>query len=112
MRRDRDTGQLVSIMNFNKARQYGEPVVCCPSGPVALNTAPVTWRLRDCLRDFSDNDYLIAVGDPTLFCMAAIIAAENNRGRVRFLKWDQELRDYILVEFDRHPKKGGIEDER
>ena len=105
-RMDQATGQMVSMMNFNHARKFGEPVVLLPSGPVALNTAPTVWHLKDKLRDFSDQDYLIAVGDPTLQAMAAIVAAQNNRGRVHFLKWDRELGNYIEVQFDLHHKLG------
>lgn len=99
-------GRLVSTMNFNKARRFGEPVVLMPHGPQALNVAPTTWSLRDQLRDFSDDDYLIAVGDPTLQAMAAIVAAEFNRGKVRFLKWDRETSQYLVVQFDLHRKLG------
>lgn len=106
-RRDPVTGQMTSIMNFNKARKFGEPVVCCPSGPVALSTAPAVWALKDKMRDFGDDDYLIAVGDPTLQAMAAVIAAESNRGRIKFLKWDRELGDYFVVEFNLHQRPGG-----
>lgn len=105
-RKDPATGRMVSMMNFNHARKFGEPVVLLPAGPVALNTAPVVWELKDALRDFSDQDYLIAVGDPTLQAMAAIVAAQNNRGRVHFLKWDRELGNYIEVQFDLHHKLG------
>lgn len=105
-RLDHTTGRMVSMMNFNHARKFGEPVVLLPSGPVALNTAPTVWALKDALRDFGDDDYLIAVGDPTLQAMAAIVAAENNRGRVRFLKWDKELGQYIKVDFNLHQRLG------
>lgn len=106
-RRDQSTGKMVSTMNFNKARQFGEPVVLCPSGPVALNTAPTVWQMKSELRGFCDDDYLIAVGDPTLQAMAAIVAAEMNRGRVKFLKWDRELGQYFEVQFDLHYRLGG-----
>lgn len=106
MRRDNDTGHMVSMMNFNKARRFGEPTVLLPHGPVALNVAPTVWALKDGLRDFCDDDYLIAVGDPTVQAMAAIIAAENNRGRVKFLKWDRESSVYIEVQFNLHHKLG------
>lgn len=105
-RKDRDSGRMVSVMNFNRARKYGEPVVICPTGPTALNTAPAVWQLKDALRDFSDNDYLICVGNPTLMCFAAVIACGNNRGRAKFLMWDRELGDYILVNFNLYQKLG------
>jgi hypothetical protein len=106
VRFDAATRTTVSIMNFNHARKFGEPVVMLGSGPMALNTAPTIWMLKEALRDFCDDDYLIAVGDPTLQAMAAIIAAENNRGRVNFLKWDRSLGRYLKVEFNLHHRMG------
>jgi hypothetical protein len=106
-RYDKATDQMVSIMNFNKARKFGEPTVLMPTGPQALNVAPTIWALKDKLRDFSDNDYLIAVGDPTLIAMTAIICAEVNMGRVKLLKWDKDTSQYIRVDFDLYRKLGG-----
>ena len=110
MKRDPGTQRMVSVMNFSQARAFGTPVVMCPSGPAALNTAPTEWTLREHLKDFSDQDFLIAVGDPTLFGMASIIAAGSNRGRVRFLKWDKELHNYIEVDFHQFRKLNQEED--
>jgi hypothetical protein len=106
MKRDPVTQCMVSVMNFNHARRFGEPVVLCPTGPAALSTAPTTWSLKDKLRDFCDDDYLIAVGDPTLQAMAACVACDVNRGRINFLKWDRECGAYIVVKFDLHPRLG------
>lgn len=103
---DVDTGVMRSIMNFNQARRFGEPVVLCPTGPAALNTIPVIWELKNKLKDFNDEDYLIAVGDPTLQAMAAVVAAFANRGRVAFLKWDKELKQYFVVKYNYYAKLG------
>lgn len=110
MRFDHASQQMVSIMNFSKALEYGEPIVCLPSGPVALSPTPTMFKLRDCLRDFCDDDYLIAVGDPTVIAIASMIAADNNRGRVKLLKYDRDQRGYIKVEINIHHKLGQKED--
>lgn len=105
MRRDRD-GELRSMMNFAAASKYGETVVCLPPGKVALSTQPTVHRLQECLRNFSDEDYLIAVGDPSVIAIASAIAAANNRGRFNLLKWDKETRVYILVQVNLFHKPG------
>jgi hypothetical protein len=102
-------GRMVSIMNFNNARKFGEPIILCQTGPAALNTMPTTWGLKDALRDFCDEDYLICVGDPTLIGMSSAVASNANRGKINYLKWDNELRMYIVVNFDLFQKLNQLE---
>lgn len=92
------TGQMVTAMNFAKASEYGDPIVCLPWGPVALSTVPAVETLRDKLADFCDTDYLICVGDPTVLAMAAMVAAERNHGRVNLLKWDKRAGIYFVCQ--------------
>lgn len=101
-----ENGRMKSLMNFAKAAKWGEPVVCLGSGPVALSPYPTKEALRECLRDFSDDDYIICVGDPSLIFMAAMIAGDVNRGRAKILKWDKELKDYLLVDVNIHQRLG------
>lgn len=103
---DPDTKELVSIMNFTAASQFGETTVCLPPGRVALSPQPTITKLKDCLRDFGDGDYLIAVGDPSVIAMAAAIAANNNRGRFNLLKYDRNSRSYVKIAVDLHHKPG------
>lgn len=102
MRRDSVSGQMVPVMDFRKVLEYGDPEVCLPTGKVALSPAPTVYQLRDKLRNFSDDDYLVAVGDPSAIAIAAVIACENNLGRMKLLKWDKDMRRYILVQIDIH----------
>lgn len=101
-RRDHESGQMVPTMDFSGVLEYGEPVVCLPGGRVGLSPGPTLDRLRKILMDFSDDDYLVPVGDPTAMAMAAMIAAEMNRGRVKILKWEREERRYIMIQVDLH----------
>lgn len=105
-----DSGKIIieSLMDFSKAGEYGETVVCLPPGRVALNPQPTLHRLRECMSGFNDNDYLIAVGDPSVIAMAAAIAAEANRGKFKLLKYDQQSRSYVRVAVDLHFKPGGL----
>ena len=54
--------------------------------------------LQDSLKDFSDDDYLLAIGNPTAMVMAGIIASQNNK-KLKMLYWDSKVKDYISVEF-------------
>jgi hypothetical protein len=50
------------------------------------------------MKDFTEEDYIIAVGDPSLIAAAACIAARKTGGLLRILKWDRQSNSYIAVE--------------
>ena len=99
MKKDR-SGNFVPMMDFRQATQYGELNVLLPPGRVALSPAPMIRKLNDGLSDFSDEDYLIAAGDPSAIAAAGAIAARNNRGKFKLLKWDKQMNTYIKVDVD------------
>ena len=100
VRRDHSTGQMVPIMDFRKVLDYGDPVVCLPGGRVMLSPAPTIEMLKSKLKNFTDDDYLVAVGDPSAIAIAGAIAAEYNMGRFKMLKWDKESRQYVCVDIN------------
>lgn len=106
-RKDEATGELVSLMNFAKANEYGDTVVCVPPGQVALSPAPLIHQLRSVLREYTDDDYVIAVGDPTVMFVAAMVLSDLNRGKCRMLKWDRQAKQYISVDIDIFRRNGG-----
>jgi hypothetical protein len=99
-RKDRDTGQMVSVMNFGRVSEFGDPVVCFTHHQVSLIPHPTKERLKDLLRDFTDEDYIVAVGDPTLIFLAGMVVSDLNRGCCKMLKYDKEARSYTKIQFD------------
>lgn len=87
----------IPTMNMDPAKKHGELLVMLPANANRLHSAPLIAAMREQMRDFSDADALIAVGDPTLIAAAALIAAKRVQ-RVRMLKWDRMAGDYLLVE--------------
>ncbi len=102
MKRDRDSGTMIPVMDFRKVLEYGDPIVCLPTGRVSLSPGPMIDNLRDKLKDFTDNDYIVSVGDPTAIFAAAMVASDINNGRVKALKWDKDAKQYIVVQIDIH----------
>jgi len=39
--------------------------------------------------DFTNDDYVVAIGDPVVISIMTYLAARQNSGRVRLLKWDR-----------------------
>ena len=96
--------QEAANRNLIPASVYGEITVLLPPGQVSFSTAPTLRRLRDKLRSFNDNDYLLLMGDPAAISMASVIAANNNNGRWKLLKWDKQEQQYYVVKVDIYSK--------
>ena len=97
---DEASKQMIPVMDFRKVQRYGEPVVCLQSGRVSLTPGPTVDALREALRDITDDDYIVSVGDPSAIFIAAMIVGEYNNGRCKLLKWDKVNRSYISVQVD------------
>jgi len=61
-------------------------------------------RMKRVLRDFTDQDYLLLIGDPAAMSIAAAIASQYNNGKFRFLKWDKREMKYYPIVVDLNQK--------
>ena len=95
---DAATKLWVPSLNMEPAKVHGELVVMLPPNANRLHINPLVVALREQMKDFSSEDYLIAVGDPSLIACAACIAARKTGGLLRVLKWDRQTSTYIPVE--------------
>jgi len=98
----RGANGMEPLMDFRKVLEYGEPVICLPPGKVSLSPGPTIDMLREKLRNYGDNDYIVSVGDPSAIFIAAMLVGELNRGCCKLLKWDRESKRYIEVRVDLH----------
>lgn len=65
-----------------------------------LSIQPIIWEFKKKLQKFSDDDYILLIGDPVLIGVATAVASDINVGKVRFLKWDRETAQYLEVSAD------------
>jgi hypothetical protein len=86
--------------NILAAKKFGKLEALLPSGQIMLSSGPSVLKLRRKLQKFCDDDYLLLIGDPIAIALAAMIAGASNAGRVKFLKWDKQERQYYPVEVD------------
>lgn len=83
------------------AMSYGTMEVLLPSNTqIAFSTVPAIRRLRNKLREYGNNDFLLLTGDPVAIGLACSIAALYNAGRYTALKWDRREKVYIPVRID------------
>lgn len=87
------------IFDIRPARKFGEFVfVLLRPGNVRLETLPVVIaHMKNVLRDFGDEDFILPTGEPIAIAAAAAIAAIANEGRIKMLKWDKFSGDYQIV---------------
>tara|TARA_R100000687_G_scaffold48547_1_gene38775 strand:- start:275 stop:592 length:318 start_codon:yes stop_codon:yes gene_type:complete len=86
--------QEVPKFNVLPARKYGELELMLPPGQITLSAGPTVNRLKHKLRNFTDMDYLLLIGDPLAIGLAVAIASNANRGKARLLKWDRQEKQY------------------
>jgi len=91
--------------NIAPALDYGEIEVVLPpsQAQVIFSSAPTVARIKRVLTDFSDDDYLLFIGDPTAIAIMATVAAAKNSGRYKCLKWDKQERRYLPIQIDIFP---------
>lgn len=95
---DPATRLWIPTINLEPAKEFGEVVVMLPPNANRLHTAPLVAALKDRMQDFGPDDYIVAVGDPSLLAAAACIAGRKTGGFLKMLKWDKMSRSYIAVE--------------
>lgn len=95
---DAATRLWIPTVNLDPAKEYGAVEVMLPPNANRLHTAPLIAAIKDKMSEFTVDDYIVAVGDPSLIAAAACIAARKTGGLLKMLKWDRMSRNYISVE--------------
>lgn len=86
--------------DLTPAVQFGQIKILLQHSQSLLAPVPTIRKLKELLADFSDDDYILPVGDPVLMCTVAMVAALSNKGRVKFLKWDRIQKAYLVIQTD------------
>jgi hypothetical protein len=97
--------------NITSALCFGEiETILPPNAQIAFSVVPTIRRIQRKLENFTDDDYLLFIGDPTAIAIISAIASAKNKGRFKCLKWDKYERMYIPIQVDLYPKKGESSD--
>lgn len=68
-----------------------------------FTTAPAVSKIRSELKDYCDEDSILALGDPAAIAVTACVAADMNLGRFAILRWDGRTRQYMRLDFNTRP---------
>lgn len=97
--------QEVRGRDLTDASLFGELDVLVPAkNQVSLSSQPTVRSMERKLSKFSDKDYLLLSGDPVCIGIACAMAAQNNRGKFKVLKWDRLELKYYPIEVDLYHK--------
>lgn len=92
-RYDPISNSQVPTVDLRPVMAYGEPVLLVPSGTQAYPQR----LIAEGLDDFTEDDYIVALGDPTLIA-AAMYWAAGGVASLRMLRWNRHNSDYDIVE--------------
>lgn len=88
------------LFDVSPALQYGDLEILAKHNHSMLASTPMVRYFRDKLRHFTDEDYILPVGDPVTIAAVAAIAADINKGYFKILKWDKRSKSYFPIEIN------------
>jgi len=98
MRFDQTSKELVPrFTSIKKAERWGDIVYLLSPSAHPFNPDLVLGDLHEKLSGFSDQDYLLLIGNPGLIGMATALAAYYNEGRVKLLQWSGRHNEYTEI---------------
>ena len=75
-----------------------------------FSPGPLIYKLRQGLKDYTSDDYLLLTGDPALIGVACSIVSDITNGKFNILKWDKQERQYYPIEINLY-EKGEIDEQ-
>ena len=97
-------------INIMGASKYGEFKFLLPEfSQIIFSPGPLIFKLRQSLKDFTTEDYLLLTGDPAIIGVACSIVSDMTNGKYNLLKWDKQEKKYYPIEINLH-EKGKIDD--
>jgi hypothetical protein len=96
-------------INILGARDYGEFKFLLPElSQIIFSPGPLIFKLRQGLKNFNEDDYLLLTGDPAIIGVACSIVSDITNGKYKLLKWDKQESKYYPITINLY-EKGEIE---
>ena len=88
-------------INIMSAREYGEFNFLLPEfSQIIFSPGPLIFKLRNLLKNYTPEDYLLLTGDPAIIGVACSIVSDITNGKYNLLKWDKQERKYYPIEIN------------
>ena len=97
-------------INIIGASQYGKFKFLLPEfSQIIFSPGPLIFKLRQGLKNFTTEDYLLLTGDPAIIGVACSIVSDITNGKYNLLKWDKQERKYYPILINLY-EKGELDD--
>ena len=97
-------------INIMGASQYGKFKFLLPElSQIIFSPGPLIYKLRNGLKDFRPEDYLLLTGDPAIIGVACSIVSDITNGKYKLLKWDKQESKYYPISINLY-EKGEVDD--
>ena len=88
-------------INIIGASQYGSFKFLLPElSQIIFSPGPLIMKLRQSLKDYKPDDYLLLTGDPAIIGVACSIVSDITTGKYNLLKWDKQERRYYPIKIN------------
>ena len=92
-------------INIMGASNYGQFKFLLPEfSQIIFSPGPLVYKLRQGLKDFTSDDYLLLTGDPAIIGVACSIVSDITHGKYNVLKWDKQERKYYPIAINLYEK--------
>ena len=100
----------INIMGASNYSSSGKFNFLLPEfSQIIFSPGPLIYKLRQGLKDFTTEDYLLLTGDPAIIGVACSIVSDITNGKYKLLKWDKQERKYYPIEINLY-EKGEVDD--
>ena len=97
-------------INILGAASYGTFRFLLPElSQMIFSPGPLIFKLRQGLKNYTTQDYLLLTGDPALIGVACSIVSDITNGKFNLLKWDKQERKYYPIQINLF-EKGQIDE--
>ena len=97
-------------INILGAAEYGVFKFLLPEfSQIIFSPGPLIYKLRQSLKNYRPNDYLLLTGDPAIIGVACSIVSDITNGKYNLLKWDKQERKYYPITINLY-EKGKIDE--
>ena len=95
----------INIMGASNYSSSGKFNFLLPEfSQIIFSPGPLVYKLRQGLKDFTKDDYLLLTGDPAIIGVACSIVSDITGGKYNLLKWDKQERKYYPIEINLYEK--------
>jgi len=97
-------------INILGAAEYGTFKFLLPElSQMIFSPGPLIFKLRQGLKNYTIEDFLLLTGDPAIIGVACSIVSDITNGKFNLLKWDKQERKYYPIQINLF-EKGEIDE--